>query len=224
MSLVFKKMATSAPMVARIYMRVSTDEQDLERQEGIIDSTKAMGFYIAGVYREKASGARADRPELLRMIADLQSGEVVVAEKIDRISRLPLVEAEHLVASIRAKGAKLAIPGVVDLSELAAESKGVAKIVLESVQDMLLKLALQIAYDDYEDRRVRQRQGIELAKEAGRYTGRKADTQVHDRIVALRVAGRSIADTATLAGCSTSQVKRIWSLHQKTELRKNIEA
>lgn len=211
-------------MVARIYMRVSTDEQDLERQEGIIDSTKAMGFYIAGVYREKASGARADRPELLRMIADLQSGEVVVAEKIDRISRLPLVEAEHLVASIRAKGAKLAIPGVVDLSELAAESKGVAKIVLESVQDMLLKLALQIAYDDYEDRRVRQRQGIELAKEAGRYTGRKADTQVHDRIVALRVAGRSIADTATLAGCSTSQVKRIWSLHQKTELRKNIEA
>lgn len=42
--------------VARIYMRVSTNEQDLERQEGIIDSTKAMGFYIAGVYREKASG------------------------------------------------------------------------------------------------------------------------------------------------------------------------
>lgn len=210
--------------VTRIYMRVSTDEQDLERQEGIIDSTKAMGFYIAGVYREKASGARADRPELQRMIADLQSGEVVVAEKIDRISRLPLVEAEHLVASIRAKGAKLAVPGVVDLSELAAESKGVAKIVLESVQDMLLKLALQIAYDDYEDRRTRQRQGIELAREAGRYTGRKANTQVHDRIVALRDAGRSIADTATLAGCSTSQVKRIWSLHQKTELRKNIEA
>ncbi|HBQ88075.1 recombinase family protein [Alcaligenes faecalis] len=209
--------------VARIYMRVSTDEQDLERQEGIIDSTKAMCFYIAGVYREKASGARADRPELQRMIADLQSGEVVIAEKIDRISRLPLVEAEHLVASIRAKGAKLAVPGVVDLSELAAESKGVAKIVLESVQDMLLKLALQIAYDDYEDRRVRQRQGIELAKQAGRYTGRKADIQVHDRIVALRGVGRSIADTARLAGCSTSQVKRIWSLHQKAVNRKSLE-
>ncbi|MGE8519053.1 MAG: recombinase family protein [Alcaligenes faecalis] len=210
--------------VARIYMRVSTDEQDLERQEGIIDSTKAMGFYIAGVYREKASGARADRPELQRMIADLQSGEVVVSEKIDRISRLPLAEAEHLVASIRAKGAKLAVPGVVDLSEFSAESKGVAKIVLESVQDMLLKLALQVAYDDYEDRRMRQRQGIELAREAGRYTGRKADTQVHGRIVALRGAGRSIADTARLAGCSTSQVKRIWSLHQKVGKRKNIEA
>ncbi len=156
--------------VARIYLRASTDEQNLERQESLVAATRAAGYYVAGIYREKASGARADRPELLRMIADLQPGEVVVAEKIDRISRLPLAEAERLVASIRAKGAKLAVPGVVDLSELAAEANGVAKIVLESVQDMLLKLALQMARDDYEDRRERQRQGVQLAKAAGRYT------------------------------------------------------
>ena len=98
--------------------------------------------YVAGIYREKASGARADRPELLRMIADLQVGEIVVAEKIDRLSRLPLAEAEQLVASIRDKGAKLSVPGVVDLSDLAAEAQGVAKIVLESIQNMLLKLSL----------------------------------------------------------------------------------
>jgi hypothetical protein len=54
------------------------------------------------------------------MIADLQSGEVVVAEKIDRISRLPLALAQQLVFSIRSKGAKLAVPGLVDLSEFAA--------------------------------------------------------------------------------------------------------
>jgi DNA invertase Pin-like site-specific DNA recombinase len=71
----------------------------------------------SGVYREKASGARADRPELLRMIGDLQPGEVVIAEKIDRISRLPLAEAERLVKAIQSKGARLAVPGVVDLSE-----------------------------------------------------------------------------------------------------------
>ncbi|MFO6373942.1 recombinase family protein, partial [Pseudomonas aeruginosa] len=131
--------------VARVYLRVSTDAQDLERQESIIEGARAAGYYVAGVYREKASGARPDRPELLRMVADLQPGEVVIAEKIDRISRLPLAEAERLVASIRAKGAKLAVPGVVDLSELTAEANGVAKIVLESVQGMLLKLALQMA-------------------------------------------------------------------------------
>lgn len=200
--------------IARIYLRVSTDEQDLSRQADIEHSTRSAGYYVAGIYREKASGARADRPELLRMIADLQPGDVVVAEKIDRISRLPLAEAEKLVASIRAKGARLAVPGLVDLSDLADEADGVAKIVLMSVQELLLKLALQMARDDYETRRERQRQGVQLAKAAGKYTGRKADTATHQRIVALRRAGETIERTAELAGCSVSQVKRIWALHR----------
>ena len=202
--------------IARIYLRVSTEEQDLTRQAEIELSTRAAGYYIAGVYREKASGARADRPELLRMIADLQPGEVVVAEKIDRISRLPLAEAEQLVNSIRAKGARLAVPGIVDLSELAAEAEGVAKIVLESVQELLLKLALQMARDDYETRRERQRQGVQLAKASGKYTGRKSDDTTHQRIVALRRAGHTIQKTAELAGCSASQVKRIWAMQGKS--------
>lgn len=200
--------------VARIYLRVSTAEQDLTRQSDIEHSTRDAGYYIAGVYREKASGARADRPELLRMIADLQPGEVVVAEKIDRISRLPLAEAEQLVASIRSKGARLAVPGLVDLSDLAAEADGVARIVLNSVQELLLKLALQMARDDYETRRERQRQGVQLAKSTGKYTGRQADTTTHQRIIALRSAGQTINRTAELAGCSISQVKRIWALHR----------
>lgn len=201
--------------VARIYMRVSTDEQDLSRQNAIVESTRAAGFYVAGIYREKASGARADRPELLRMISDLQPGEVVVAERIDRISRLPLAEAERLVASIRAKGARLAVPGLVDLSEFSAEAKGVPKVVLDAVQDLLLKLALQIARDDYEDRRERQRQGVELAKRAGKYNGRRADETMHKRIIALRSSGRPISETAQLSGCSESQVKRVWAKYQQ---------
>jgi DNA invertase Pin-like site-specific DNA recombinase len=199
--------------VARLYLRVSTEEQDLTRQADIEQSTRAAGYYVAGVYREKASGARADRPELLRMIADLQPGEVVVAEKIDRLSRLPLAEAEQLVNSIRAKGAKLAVPGLVDLSEIAAAADGVARIVLESVQALLLKLALQMARDDYETRRERQRQGVQLAKAAGKYVGRVPDTATHQRIVALRGAGQTIRRTAELTGCSESQVKRIWAIH-----------
>jgi len=206
--------AEAAPVkVARVYIRVSADDQDLRRQESLIEGAKATGYYVAATYREKASGARADRPELLRMVADLQPGEVVIAEKIDRISRLPLPDAERLIASIQAKGARLAVPGIVDLSDLAGAAEGVPKIVLEAVQTMLLKLALQMARDDYEDRRERQAQGIELAKAAGRYTGRKANGALHARIVALRRGGSSIAETARLAGCSPSQVKRVWANH-----------
>jgi len=200
--------------VTRVYLRVSSQSQDLQRQEAIIEAARADGYYVAGVYREKASGARADRPELLRMIDDLQPGEVVIAEKMDRISRLPLADAERLIATIQAKGARLAVPGVVDLSDLADAADGIAKVVLESVQTMLLRLALQMARDDYEQRRERQRQGVKLAKESGRYTGRKPNTKIHERIVALRTSGHTIPETARLAGCSASQVKRIWALEK----------
>jgi DNA invertase Pin-like site-specific DNA recombinase len=200
---------------ARVYLRVSTEAQDLERQEAIVLQAKASGYYVAGVYREKASGARADRPELLRMIADLQAGEVVIAERIDRISRLPLVDAEKLVHTIQAKGARLAVPGVLDLSEVATEAQGTAKIVLEAMQTMLLRMALQIAREEYETRRERQAQGIELAKSAGRYKGRKPNQAQHARIVALRLAGYSIQKTADMTETSTAQVKRVWAMHKK---------
>jgi len=200
--------------ICRIYIRASTDQQDTKRQHQLIDEARAAGFYVAGVYEEKASGARSDRPELLRLINDLQAGETVIAEKMDRISRLPLPEAESLINSIKEKGAKLAIPGVVDFSDMVKDADGITKIVLESVQEMLLKLALQMARDDYETRRIRQAQGIEIARSEGKYKGRKADEKMHQRILCLRKAGNSIAKTAELAGCSISQVKKITALYK----------
>ena len=222
-----KRVATKAPArhattplrVARVYLRVSTEEQDLERQAGIAQQAKDAGYYVAAVYQEKASGARPDRPELLRMINDLQIGEVVIAENIDRISRLPLEKAEELIAAIRAKGARLAIPGVIDLSGLSADAQGVSKIVLNALQEMLLKVALQIANDDYEMRRKRQRQGIEIARAANKYSGRKPNTAQHRAIRALRKAGHSITETAQLAHCSVSQVKRIMALRAPQKQR-----
>ena len=47
---------------ARVYLRVSTDEQDRQRQEGIVEATRSAGYYVASVYREKASAVRADQP------------------------------------------------------------------------------------------------------------------------------------------------------------------
>ncbi|WP_263434649.1 hypothetical protein [Comamonas odontotermitis] len=37
---------------------------------------------------------------------------------------------------------------------------------------------------------------------------------MHERIVALRTKGYSIAEAAMLARCSASQLKRVWSIHQ----------
>jgi DNA invertase Pin-like site-specific DNA recombinase len=64
------------------YARVSTYGQTLDAQ---LEQLRADG--CAKVYREKASGAQADRRELLRMLKDITPGDVVTVTRIDRLAR-----------------------------------------------------------------------------------------------------------------------------------------
>jgi DNA invertase Pin-like site-specific DNA recombinase len=88
----------------------------------------------------------------------------------------------------------------------------VARIVLGSVQELLLKLALQMDHDDYETRR--ERLGVQLAKRLEKLPAAFPTAPLHQRIVALRATGQTIKRTAELSGCSRSQVKRIWAIHR----------
>ena len=91
---------------------------------------------------------------------------------------------------------------------------GVAKVVMQSVQDLLLKVALQLARDDYELRRERQAQGIRVAKEKGVYKGRKPDELMHARILAVRKSN-TIEKTAEICGCSIRQVSLVCAKEKK---------
>jgi DNA invertase Pin-like site-specific DNA recombinase len=64
------------------YARVSTRDQDLTGQ---IEALRAAG--AGAIYREKISGARADRPELTKLMKVLAPGDVVLATKLDRLGR-----------------------------------------------------------------------------------------------------------------------------------------
>jgi DNA invertase Pin-like site-specific DNA recombinase len=64
------------------YARVSTHGQTLEAQ---IEQLRAAG--CGKVYREKASGARADRPQLKRLLRAVARGDTVIVTRIDRLAR-----------------------------------------------------------------------------------------------------------------------------------------
>ena len=64
------------------YARVSTYGQTLDAQ---LEQLRKAG--CTKIYREKATGARPDRRELLKMLKALAPGDVVTVTRIDRLAR-----------------------------------------------------------------------------------------------------------------------------------------
>ncbi len=64
------------------YARVSTDDQDLSLQRAAL-----QGSGCTRTYEEKISGAKRDRPELIRMLDHIRAGDVVVVSRLDRLAR-----------------------------------------------------------------------------------------------------------------------------------------
>ena len=83
------------------YARVSTLDQNLDLQ---IDALKAGG--CERIYQEKASGGKADRPELLKMVEHARTGDAIVIWKLDRLGR-GTVDLISLVNDLQAKGVGL---------------------------------------------------------------------------------------------------------------------
>jgi resolvase len=197
--------------IARIYCRVSTQEQDLSRQLELKEWAEQRGFYIAKIYSEKASGRTANRPALNEMLADLQAEEFVIAENIDRLSRLPIKEAEQLIQQIRNKGARLLLPNVLDAPAAEYAPDSMEGIIFNAMQDLLLKILLKSASDDYELRRQRQLAGINRARKEGKRIGGRPMAQKRiDDVAICKNKGLSNSEIARMLPCSIATVKRIW--------------
>jgi DNA invertase Pin-like site-specific DNA recombinase len=76
-------MPESKPQNRRFgYARVSTYGQTLDAQ---LDQLRKAG--CANIFREKVTGARADRRELLKMLKAVAPGDVMMVTRIDRLAR-----------------------------------------------------------------------------------------------------------------------------------------
>lgn len=162
--------------------RVSTKEQNPQRQ---IDAFKREGIEDRYIFIDKCSGNAGNldkREEYQRARVMVRKGDIVYLDSLDRLGRnTKEIEQEwrYFTEEVGCYMVVLNMPlldtrprdGVTDVSEM------VAKIALAVFSWM--------AQRETEERKRRQRDGIEAAKRAGKYTGRKpveVDTEKFARL------------------------------------------
>jgi DNA invertase Pin-like site-specific DNA recombinase len=175
------------------YARVSTQDQNLGGQ---LDALKAAG--ATSIYREKVSGARADRPQLGKLMKALKAGDVVVVTKLDRLGRSTR-ELLDLIDRIGKAGASF-------------RSLGDPLWDTSSAQGRLLSTLLAgIAEFERELIRERTGDGRKRAMAAGVKFGRKRKLSDYQRNEARkrRAAGETLAAIAKSYGTSITMISRL---------------
>lgn len=146
-------------MALVFYCRVSSKDQNLARQ-----LARAKEVHADKIFADKVSGKNLDRPEFSKMMKYLREGDVLEVVSLDRLSR-NYKDLTNLVKKLRSMKVKL----IAD--DLPLTSTG-NNLVDNFMMDMIVSLMGFVAQNEREKIRERQRQGIELAKKAGKYTGR----------------------------------------------------
>ena len=83
----------------RLYARASTAEQHADRAVPALESfVNERGWSIAARYIENASGARLERPELMRLLDDAEAGDVLLIESWPPASESWLLPVDMLDA------------------------------------------------------------------------------------------------------------------------------
>lgn len=195
-------------MMIRAYLRASTDKQDASRSKDELKTfAERHNQRIAGFYQENVSGTTSERSELNRLLDDSEEGDVLLLEKMDRLTRLPFNLWQGLKSSIRAKGVQIVVADQpMTHQALITSPDDSISAIQQALTNFMIDLSAAIARDDYETRYKRTQQGIQKAKNLGRYKGRPVDenTTIKCKTVQLLVTN---GETVTSA-CKAQSVSR----------------
>ena len=188
------------------YIRVSTAEQNEARQKEALQKYSIDRWFI-----EKASGKDLNRPKLQEMLEYIREDDVVYVEEFSRLGR-STADLLATVQKIEAAGAQF-----VSLKEQFDTTTPAGRLqmtmmaaIAEFERDMILE---------------RQREGIAIAKAAGKYKGRKEITvpnigEYYEKYMSRQ--GSKVSIAAEL-GISRTTLDKLFKKHVKEqELGKNL--
>ena len=136
------------------YVRCSTIEQNEARQLKMMEEQKAEKLFI-----DKASGKNTDRKAFKEMMTFVRAGDMVIVESISRIAR----NTRDLLSIVS------------ELTEKQVEFVSLKENIDTTTPQGRFMLTVFGALAELERENIleRQREGIAIAKDAGKYKGRK---------------------------------------------------
>lgn len=171
------------------YIRVSTVDQNTERQ---LD-----GIEVDKTFTDKCSGKDTNRPQLKALLDYVREGDEVHVHDISRMAR-NLEDLISLVKRLNKKGVSIRFHK--------------ENLTFTGEQNPMQELLLGVLGSVYQFERSmlleRQREGIQKAKEAGKYKGRPQQVD-RDLVSKLLDEGMSIRKTAAKLGIAVSTVQRV---------------
>ena len=176
------------------YIRVSTVEQHEARQ---MEAMK--GFGIDKYFIEKKSGKNTtDRPQLQAMLNFVREGDTVYIHSLDRLAR-STQDLLNIVEQLQAKGV-----------ELHSDKEAIDSNT--PTGKLMLTMIAAINQFERENLLERQREGIAIAKEQGKYKGRKqvkpeAWEEAYAKYKAREI--KSVSELAKVLGISRPTVYKL---------------
>ena len=177
------------------YARVSTYGQTLDSQ---LDQLRKAGCTSRNIYREKATGARPDRRELLRLLRRLAPGDVVTVTRIDRLARstFDLFAIVKRIADAKAQFRSLAEPW----ADTGTSTGRLMLAVLGGLADVERDLI-----------RTRTAEGRSRAKAQGKHMGRPPSLTPAQQKEAIRrrARGATLQELARSYNVSRATISRL---------------
>lgn len=186
------------------YARISASGQNLARQ---LEQLK----HVDKLFQEAISGASKDRPQLQVMLEYIREGDIVVVTELERLGRNNK-ELTEVMNEIQIKGATLEVLNLPTLRGIEDDN------LRRLLNNLILELYKYQAQAERERIKERQAQGIVIAKNQGKYRGRKSlfakDDSRLQHAFELYLSGMSDKDVAGLTGINERTFRRYRDKYQ----------
>jgi DNA invertase Pin-like site-specific DNA recombinase len=171
------------------YVRVSTVDQSTARQ--------LEGVEVDRVFTDKASGKDTDRPQLQACLAFLRDGDTLAVHSMDRLAR-NLMDLRRMVEELVARG--VAVEFVKERQTFTGKADPMATLML----------SLMGAFAEFERAIIkeRQREGIAIAKAAGKFKKERAKKLTPADVGAIR--------EQAAAGVPKAEIARTYGISRET--------